>query len=116
MHLRDRLDDLRRKPEPVRRSIALGVSAGITALVAVGYLGALVSSDRLSLSAPSPEDAEHAAALAATNDAFFSGLMGAAGAFREVAEQGANITTVETSAETTFPEDASGEEATVIPF
>lgn len=116
MHLRDHLEELRRKPEPVRRSIALGVSAGITALVVVGYVGTLVSSDRLSLSAPTSEDAEHAAALAATNDAFFSGLMGAAGAFREVAEQGASITTVETSAETTFPEDVSEEEPTVIPF
>lgn len=113
MHLRDYIEELRRKPEPVRKMIALGSSAAVTGLVLVAYIASLAASDRLALSPRQDEGTR--AEIAQVNEQAMNDLLGAAGAFRTLLEDAEAIYTVETKSESTFLE-APAEDPTVIPF
>ena len=112
MNARDYIEHLRAKPEHVRRSIALGVSGGITALIAVAYVTTLASSGALALDTPAPEASLPPIAV----DSAFNDLLGAATAFDTVLESGTGVQVVETESATTLEESDTGEGRTVIPF
>lgn len=105
---REYVEHLKRKPSHERERIAF-LSAGAVALVVtLGYLGALMSSDRLAVGTPS-------AGFAAENAGEdFSDLLGAAAAFNSRDDDG-ELTVVESSRSSTFEREDAGA-ATVIPF
>jgi hypothetical protein len=111
--MRDYLEHLRAKPEQERQHIAFGVAAGVTLVVAAGWLTALVSSDVLALDSGEVSSLEQAAE-GTKND--FSNLLGAASAFQSAVTEGVSaITAVETNTSSTLETDTQTE-ATVIPF
>lgn len=113
--LNDHLDRLRAKPHHVRRQIAFGSSLAVTALVAVGWLGALASSPKLALDAR-PDDTGNALTQTRTN---FSDLMGAAGAALGATSSPAAITVVDTKTSSTLEiarENYNDTNETVIAF
>lgn len=110
MQIRDYIEHLRAKPEHVRRGIALGTSAGITALVVVGYLAALGSSGALALNQEEAARMPTFAEMDISNE-----LLGAASAFRDAAS-GEGVQVVETESDTTFTGSDTGDGRTVIPF
>ncbi|MGB4076740.1 MAG: hypothetical protein WBK28_03495 [Minisyncoccia bacterium] len=112
MHVRDYLEDMRRKPEHIRQRIALGVSVGITFLIAAGYVLNLSASGALSL-APAEESRNIADA---TGRNVVDDLTAAAGAFGDVFQEASEIQIIETEAETTLPEGETVDTRTVIPF
>ena len=118
MHIRDYIEDLRSRPEHIRRRIALGSSFGITALVGAGWLVALTSSGVLALSSPAqaPETRDLTTAVEKTQSSF-SDLLGAASAFQGISDAVAPLTIVDARASSTLdqPTDAM-EGKTVIPF
>ena len=116
MHFRDYLEHLKRKPAHVRERIALGSASALVAVVAVGWVGAFVTSDAL-VSAP-VEDQELAQGLAEAGQDTkegFSELLGAASAFKAAAE-GNSLVIVDGSASSTFEGKAQEDTRTVIPF
>jgi hypothetical protein len=95
--MNEHLEWLRSKPHHVRRQIAFGTSVAITALVAVGWLGALASSPRLALnSAPANGN------VLAETRTNFSDLVGAAGAAFGATSSPAAITVVDTKTSSTM--------------
>ena len=114
MHVRDYIEHLRQKPEHVRRDIAVGASAAVTALVAGLYLVSLASSGALALS---PGSAKAPSVAEAASADIFSDLLGAAGAFRAAIDGTASpITIIETESDTTLAPSETGDGRTVIPF
>ncbi len=116
MHLRDYIEHLKTKPEHVRRRIALGSSAGITALVFVGWLAALGASGTLAFDAPAENPTSDLAAAAASTKSNFSSLLGAASAYTASPSGTAPLTIVDGSASTTLDEKPAADDRTVIPF
>jgi hypothetical protein len=114
------LHTLKSQPSHVRERVAVGVSGGITALVAVGWFAAMASSGSFSLATmsvaesvrPPQEVTEGVAASSGT----FKSLMGAAG--EALGGKGADvpaISVVETRSSTSL-ETPAGANPTVIPF
>ncbi len=116
MHVRDYIEHLKRKPEHIRRRIALGSTAGVTALVFAGWLTALLTSDALALTPQNPAmSAEIAEANRQTSQGF-SELLGAASAFQSgttQTEEGLMIVDGEQSSTVSAPAEDT---RTVIPF
>lgn len=95
--MNEHLERLRSKPHHVRRQIAFSSALAITALVAVGWLGALASSPRLALNS-APQD-QNVLTETRTN---FSDLVGAAGAAFGATSSPAEITVVDTRTSSTM--------------
>lgn len=107
---RDYVEHLRAKSIPERNRIALVVAAAITGVIALGYIAALGSSDRLVIK-DEPVATDLAAAASGSRQSA-SSLLGAAAAFRS---NDGDITVVQSSSSSTI-NDESEDEATVIPF
>lgn len=111
---------LKEQPSHIRERVVLGVSGGITALVAVGWVMAMSSSGAFSLATKSvaesvrpPESVTQSVAQSSNG---LSALLGAAGAaFGGDPTAASAITVVETKASSTLEEKAASS-ATSIPF
>ncbi len=116
MHIRDHIEELRSKPEHIRRRIALGASLGITGLVFVGWLTALTSTAPTVLSSKSENDPALTDAVSQTSSSF-SALLGAVNAAQSVSQNANGLYIVDTRASSTLdtPDDST-EGKTVIPF
>lgn len=115
--IHDTVHSLRQKPEPVRKRIALGASAGLTALIGLVWASALLASDRLTL-APRPiaGAAEPAPEPAQELRSSFSALMGAVGAVTGATTSPPELTVIDGRTESTIEQPAPMPSATVIPF
>lgn len=112
---------LREQPSHVRERIALGVSGGVTGLVAIGWLVAMSSSGAFSLTAQTV--AQGVAPSNEVQQAFtesgkgINGLLGAAGAaFGAPTTTDAQVNVVDVRSSSTLDATASSASATVIPF
>lgn len=108
---------LRAKPLHVRENIAIGVSGGVTLVVALGWLVATAASGTFTL-APTTfanDDAGMKTAVAASKTNF-SNLLGAAGAAFGATTSAPTITVVDTSVHSTLEDDSVSPEQTVIHF
>lgn len=116
MHVRDYLEQLKRKPAHVRERIALGASSALVAVIAAGWLGAFVTSDAL-VAAPAqdPELAKGLAEAGRDTSEGFSELLGAASAFKAAAE-GNGLVIVDGAASSTVDDVPAEDTRTVIPF
>ncbi len=108
--MKDYVEHLRAKPESVRRTIAFSAAAAIAAIVAAGWMIALVSSGNLAIT-PVSTDEDTAAVFTETQQRFDE-LAGAAGAF--YANQEAGVTVVEDDAPQ--PAEPAPQEAKVLHF
>lgn len=112
--------NLRQKPQHVRENIAVGVSGGITLVVALGWFIATAANGTFSLS-PSAvladskvPDVTQAAAASKDN---FSQLLAASGAaFGATSTAPATITIVDTQVHSTLDQPQTAPDATVIHF
>ena len=112
------VNKLKEKPSHVRERVAFGISGGVTALVAIGWVVAMSSSGAFSLATDSvaesirpPEEVKKGIADSGSG---FKNLMGAAGAAFGTTEAPPDISVVDTRASSTL--DKSAANATVIPF
>ena len=115
----EHLERLRAKPHHVRRQIAFGTSVAITALVAVGWMGALVSSPKLAIEQRTTEEDMNFGSAMTDTRSNFSELVGAAGAAFGASSSPAQITVVDTKTRSTLdvPRDNYNDtKETVIPF
>jgi hypothetical protein len=116
------IQDLRAKPEHVRKRLALGASAGFTALVAVMWAVTLSANGTFALSSqPAPEDpnANGGYVLGGTGvKSNFSQLVGAVGAAAGATTSQTQLTIIDGQTTSTFDHDPapSTNSATVIPF
>jgi hypothetical protein len=118
--MKDLVSDLRKKPEHIRKRIAIGSSAGVTALVAIIWAATLSTNGTFALtSQPTPDSSgEDAYVLGGTGvKSNFSQLLGAVGAAAGATTSPASLTIIDGETTSTFdappPSNAS---ATVIPF
>ena len=113
------IDRLKEKPSHVRERVALGVSGGVTTIVALGWLMAMSSSGTLSLATKSVAEGVRPPAEVATSinesSSSFKSMLGAASAALGASSSPATITVVETHTSSTLDGSASTN-ATVIPF
>ncbi len=118
MHIRDYVEQLKAKPEHIRRRIALGSSLGITGVVALFWVVALGASGTLALSAPADTGASNGLAEAAgETSSRFGNLLGAVGAASSYTQGGEPaLTIVDGSASSTIEAETAPDERTVIPF
>ncbi len=102
------VEHLKRKPAHERERIAFLSAGAVAAVVTLGYLGALVSSDRLAFESQPVEF------VAEDSQQSMNSLLRAAAAFDVIDEEG-DITVVESKSSSTMetPDQSS---ATVIPF
>jgi hypothetical protein len=110
---------LRQKPQHVRENIAIGVSGGITLLVALGWFAATAASGTFSLSPSatlaSTNTADMQQTVASSKDNF-SQLLGAAGAAIGASSTPTTITVVDTQVHSTLDQPQVDANATVIHF
>lgn len=114
-HIRDYVERLKAKPADHRRRFAFGASLAIALVIAAGWMTVVVSSGTLALSSPTTE-AQNAQLSQSAKEASdqFSGLLGAASAYRSGTDAGA-VTVVDGKSSSTL--DSSGTDTrTVIPF
>ncbi len=105
---KDYVEHLKRKPLHERERIAAFSAGAVTFVIALGYLVAITTSDRLTLdSAPRP--------TTVASEQRFSDLLGAAAAFNGSFAQDGEITVVESKRSSTLESSETGS-ATVIPF
>ncbi|MDB5189413.1 MAG: hypothetical protein JWL82_370 [Parcubacteria group bacterium] len=111
---------LRQKPLHVRENIALGVSGGITLLVAIGWMGALVAGGTLRLDsgtlASSGAGAPDVTQVVASSKSSFSDLLGAAGAAFGGATSSPSIEIVDTEVHSSLDQNTIPANLTVIHF
>ena len=116
----EHLERLRAKPHHVRRQIAFSASVVITALVAVGWMGAMVSSPKFAIDQRPTEGDEVDFGSAITDTrSNFSDLVGAAGAALGASSSPAAITVVDTKTRSTLDvprHNYNDTKETVIPF
>lgn len=110
---------LKQQPSHIRERVAVGISGGVTAIVAIGWMMAMSSSGAFSLATSSvaqgltpPEDVKSGLAKSSSS---FNSLMGAAGQAFGTSEAPADINVVDTRASSTL-DAATSTNATVIPF
>ncbi|MBP7741352.1 MAG: hypothetical protein KA104_01505 [Candidatus Pacebacteria bacterium] len=113
------IDRLKEKPSHVRERVALGVSGGVTAIVALGWLTAMSSSGAFSLATKSVAEGVRPPAEVATSinesSSSFKSLLGAAAASLGASTSPAAISVVEVRSSSTL-DSGSKNEPTVIPF
>ena len=116
----DMVHTLRQKPEHVRQNIAVGVSGGVTLVVALAWLVTSVASGTFSISPTKfTSDTSDASQAVATSKNSFSELLGAAGAAVGAAPGSpASITVVDTKVHSTLEETSpqADRNVTVIHF
>lgn len=116
----EHLERLRAKPHHVRRQIALSTSLALTALVAVGWMGALMSSPKLAIErAPTDGEAVNFQESLTETRSNFSDLVGAAGAALGATSSAAKIEVVDTKTRSTMDakrDNYNDTRETVIPF
>jgi len=109
---------LREKPEHERQRMALGVSFGITLVVALGWIGALSANHTLAIN-PASENAQATAQASTAAKTGFSDLLGAAGAAfggSSSSTAPADITVVDSKTTTSLDENTVPNDVTVIHF
>jgi hypothetical protein len=116
----EHLERLRAKPHHVRRQIAFGTSLAVTALVAVGWMGALLSSPKLAIERTpgGSEDVNFQESLTETRSNF-SDLLGAAGAAIGATTTPSKVIVVDTKTTSTMDvkrDNYNDTRETVIPF
>mgnify|MGYP000543943540 CR=1 FL=1 len=115
--VRDYVENLKAKPTHVRERAALGASAAITAVIAIGWLVALSTSGTLALGPAGTPASKQLAKTSQESQKDFSNLLGAAGAFQNNMSAGqGSITVVETNTSSTLEQEDMVGEQTVIPF
>ncbi len=117
--LADHIENLRAKPEHVRRRIALGASGGITGIVVVVWAVALATSGSFALTSgtlASGEPAPNIKNAFSETGSSFSNLLGAAGAALGATSTPPSLNIVETNTSSTLDTGAADTNATVIPF
>ena len=112
--MQDFIERLRAKPEHVRKQIAMGTAAGLTGIVALGWLGGLVAGGTLAL-APAGDDATVATDSKQNG---FEELLGAAGAAVGATSTPNELNVVETKTTSTLDNrmNQQADTRTVIPF
>lgn len=116
----EHLERLRAKPHHVRRQIAFGTSVALTALVAVGWMGSLLSTPKLAIerTPTNGEEVNFEESLTQTQSNF-SSLMGAAGAALGATSSPSKIEVVDTKTSSTMDvkrDNYNDTRETVIPF
>jgi hypothetical protein len=120
--LKGHIEELRQRPEHVRYNIAMGIAAGVTSLVALGWGAALATGGTLALKDTAPEPAGESLTEALEEPASsLSNLMGAAGAALGAGSGEAALDIIESETRTSSTlEDrsapANATDKTVIPF
>lgn len=117
---------MRQKPEHVRRRAAVGISAGVTALVAVLWAGTMVSTGAFALATPGDGQGTGAPAAQGSSDGFalsgtnvksnFSQLMGAVNAATGATSTGPSLRIIDGTTTSSFDASTTNPSATVIPF
>lgn len=114
------IQDLRAKPEHIRKRLALGASAGFTALVAVMWAVTLSANGTFALSSQPAADAgsSDGYVLGGTGvKSNFSQLVGAVGAVAGATTSASQLTIIDGQTTSTFDQEANtNSDATVIPF
>lgn len=120
MSLTHHIERLKAKPAHVRERIALGVSGGVTTLVALGWLAAMGSSGSFAVAGNSvaagitpPEEVSRAFSEGQSG---LNEALGAAGAALGSPAQGAAAVTVVDVASSSTLDASASSDATVIPF
>ena len=118
--MRHHLENLKGKPEHVRHKIALGASAGATALVAIVWFAAHAATGSFALSAPQtvPADQEAAANIADAKSGL-SQIAGAVGSVLGATTTDPALTVVDGGSHSTLeaaPDNQNQTDATSIPF
>ncbi len=118
MALSHHIQKLQDKPLHIRERIAFGTSAGITAVVAIGWLVGMSASGSFSLAtksiAESVRPSEEVSNTLSNGSSNFKSLLGAAGAALGNPNAPAAIQVVDTRESSTLPESTGT--PTVIPF
>ena len=109
--------DLKQRPEHVRRNVAVGAAGAITGLIAVAWLGLLVSSGSFTL-APTGQSfsGEEASFEIAETRNSFSEFVGAVGAPFGGESTEPEFTVVDGRTSSTLAPPENDTDATVIPF
>ena len=117
----DFIERLRAKPEHIRKRIAFGTSIGLTGVVAMGWMAALVAGNAFMLT-PDPdaptlaESAQPLSGAFANTQSSFADLMGAAGAANS-GSSASDLTIIETDTSSTLEtKQPAKDNRTVIPF
>ncbi len=105
------LETLKVKPGHIRERIAFGTAAGVTAVVAVGWVAVVASSGTFALSPIDPAVQQEVGSAFADTRSNFDSLLGAVGAAQSGQDSASGIV-VETQSSTT----ADAAQPTVIPF
>lgn len=115
--MRHHIENLKQKPEHVRHRVALGVSAGATALVAVIWFVASAATGTFALSSPAPAPEERAE-LADERESGLSQLAGALGSAIDPNEPALTIVDGNTTSTLDLApaENQNQTNATAIPF
>lgn len=113
--MRDTIERLRAKPEHVRKQIALGISSGVTGVVALGWIAAVVATGPFTLSAPTSETLANAGTPIESSRTAFSELLGAVGAATATSSE-PELVIVETHSSSTVDPEPTVDNRTVIPF
>lgn len=120
--MRDFIERMQAKPEHVRKRFALFTSAGITLVVALGWLAALSSSNSFALS---PTDAslssinggDGLSEIVEETSSGFGSLLGAAGAAGNAnGGTAGGLQVVDGESSSSLDRESDTEERTVIPF
>lgn len=118
----DFIERLRAKPEHVRRRIAFGTAAGLTGVVTIGWMAALVAGNAFILTpnqdAPTLADSlKPLSENANETQSNIFGLLGAAGAATDT-KAPASLTIIETDTSSTLDvaQTPTSDNRTVIPF
>ena len=109
---------VRQKPEHVRRRIALGISSGVTGLVAVIWAGTLVSSGAFALNTGTDVTPTQEASLSGTNvESNLSQLAGAISSVTGATTSDPELTIIDGETSSSFKKtETTNPSATVIPF
>lgn len=121
--MRRHIENLKEQPEHIRRRVAIGVSAGVTGLVAVVWFAAHAAMGTFALSSPPPpgtmpeDDAANAElADAKTNFSQLTGAVGSAFGGGGASEPELTIVDGNTTSTIRPAENHNQTDATVIPF
>ncbi len=117
-HVHQTVHTLRQKPLHVRENITLGVAGGVTALVALAWFFATLSSGTFSLAPSSFASTEspNVSKTVVESTTNFTQLLGAAGAAISASSSPAAITIVDTKVNSTLDQQTVPADATVIHF
>lgn len=119
--MRHHIENLKQKPEHIRHRVAIGASAGATALVALIWLAAHTATGTFALSAPTASSEDQAASeeVAGTEEGT-SQLAGALGSAMGIASDEPELTIVDGNTTSTIDsapvENHNQTDATAIPF